>query len=81
MICRIVDQQRKFHFIKGFQKEGASTRFLTKEQQKSHKYKEISTGMFSSAKDLKDLVPKQFKSDFKGFTNHLLQKFKEHMAL
>ena len=81
MICRVVDQQRKFHFIKGFLKEGSSTRFLPKELQKSHKYKEISTGLFSSAKDLKDMLPKQFKGDFQGFTNHLLTKFKEFMAL
>lgn len=60
-IVRIVDTQRKMHFLKSFDEQAPSLRYLEPARAKELAYKPITGGLFGGPKKLKELVPKEWK--------------------
>lgn len=57
VIVRCVDTQRKGHFLDSLPKMRPSARYLTEAQKKTHSYKPVEEGFFSSYATLASLLP------------------------
>ena len=76
LIVRIVDTQRKMHFLRSFEKQAPSTKYLPKEMISSHTYKPIGGGFLSGApKKLTELVPSEYKGKHAKFNQFIEDNF------
>lgn len=80
-IVRVVDTQRKMHFLRPFEQQAPSTKYLAPEQQATHKYKPITGGLFGGPKKLRELVPAEFKGREAKYTEFLSAKFDELIGI
>ena len=81
LIVKVVDEQRKLQFAKDITRVPPSLTYVDPSKQKSYAYKELTGGLFTSAKKLDEMLPKAFKGNQPGFIKDLNQKFKAYMNL
>lgn len=80
VIVRIVDTQRKMHFLRSFEQQAPSTKYLDS-QIESYKYKPISGGLLGGPKKVRELIPSEYKGKETKFGEFLEESFQKHVGL
>ena len=81
VIVRVVDTQRKMHFLKSFEQQPPSTKYLEKGQLSTHTYKPLGGGLFGGPTKLRELVPSKYKGKEAAYATFLEKEFKAFLKI